>query len=340
MLQDFVLTEGDKKALERMGDFLPDKIFDMHMHPGEASTHPGFFTPGSCFLSAGEQITMAEYERDQMPLYGTVKKFRANMINVPDPKMLQAGSNARWDSVQFIVKLLEENPDNVAEIPVMAHDTKELIESFLVHPRIKGFKCYHLTADADVTWQCGIGEYLPEAAWQVADERGMCITLHMVRDLALADEGNMAYICEMAAKYPNAKLILAHAGRGFAGWTVIENVDKLAPYPNVYFDLSAVCEPLQFVEIIRTVGHKRVFWGTDYPVSMLRGKCISIGAEFLWLYKEQLAACGSKTNFNAYLVGVEALLAVRAACRVLNLDRQAVEDIFYNNAMEFFGLED
>ena len=137
-----------------------------------------------------------------------------------------------------------------------------------------------------------------------------------------------------------AAAILTSSGRGFAAWTVMENVEKLKPYPNVYFDFSAVCEAAPFFEIIRAVGHKRVFWGSDYPVSMLRGKCVSIGAEFLWLYKEQLEGCASKTNFSAYLIGVENLLAVRSACRMLNLDRQAVEDIFYNNAMELFGLED
>ena len=223
---------------------------------------------------------------------------------------------------------------------VSAQDTAAELEAMLTHPRIKGFKCYHLTSGNPDSFQCRIGEFLPESAWQVAQKHGLCITLHMVRDKALADPENMSYICEMSGKYPNAKLILAHAGRGFAAWTVMETVEQLANHPNVYFDLSAVCEPGPFFEIIRKCGHKRVLWGSDYPVSMFRGKCISIGPSFLWLYKEQLETCASKTNFSAYLVGIENLLAVRSACKMLELGKQAIEDIFYNNAIELFGLAD
>ena len=338
--KDGIITAADEKAIQELAQFLPDKIFDMHFHPGEASFNPNVYVPGSCFAAIGDRITQDEYLRDHGRFLPKNVKLRTNMIMNPDPAMFEETGKLRRDSVQFLVEELERFPGNVAEVAVLAGDTRETIEYMLVHDLIRGFKCYHWTAPKDVTWQCTIDEYLPEAAWEIANERGFCITLHMVRDHALSDEENLRYICEHAEKYPNAKLILAHAARGFAAWTVMDAVEKVAKYPNIYFDFSAVCEPVPFMAIIKACGHKRVFWGSDYPVSMMRGTCVSVGSTFLWLYKEQLDACSSKTAVNAYLIGVQNLMAVRTACKLLDLDRQAVEDIFYNNAMEFFGLTD
>ena len=333
------LTQEDLKAIALLDDFLPDKIFDMHMHIGSRDFCPRMWANNSIFAQCGDENTMDTYLQHNGRFFGT-RKIRANMIVCPDATMCDPGNGHRDAGTALLVRELERHPECVGEIMISAKDTYEAWEAMLVHPRIRGFKCYHVTSGSDNSFQCRIGEFLPECAWQVAHKHGLCITLHMVRDLALADPENMSYICEMADKYPNAKFILAHAGRGFAAWTVMETVEKLTPHKNVYFDLSAVCESGPFFEIIRKCGHKRVFWGSDYPVSMFRGKCISIGPSFLWLYKEQLEKCSSKTNFSAYLVGIENLLAVRSACKMLELTKEQIEDIFYNNAMELFGLED
>lgn len=340
MENDIILSQQDKAAIESLRSFLPKKIFDMHMHVANAASCPNVFRPGSVWSAAGDEVGMDRYLADQGRFFPDAEIIRANMIAMPDAAMKDPASGTREEATRFLVRQLEKHPECVGEVMMLAGDTRADIEAQLIHPNIRGLKCYHQTAAAKETFQCTIDQYLPEAAWEVANERGMCITLHMVRDLALADSANMEYICTMAEKYPNARLILAHAGRGFASWTAVENVHKLAPYKNVYFDLSAVCEVPAFCEIIKTCGHKRVFWGSDYAISMMRGKCISIGPSFLWLYKEQLEQCTSNTDFSAYLIGIEGLLAVRSACRILDLDRQAVEDIFYNNAMEFFGLTD
>lgn len=336
---NIVLTPEDEIAIALLDGFLPDKIFDMHMHIGSREICPRMWANNSVFAQCGDENTMDSYLAHNGRFFGN-RKIRANMIVCPDASMVDPSNGHRDAGTQLLVRELEKHPECVGEIMISAKDTAEELEAMLVHPRIRGFKCYHVTSGKPDSFQCRIGEFLPECAWQVAHKHGLCITLHLVRDLALADPDNMDYICQMADKYPNAKFILAHAGRGFAAWTVMETVEQLVPHKNVYFDLSAVCESGPFFEIIRKCGHKRVFWGSDYPVSMFRGKCFSIGPSFLWLYKEQLETCASKTNFSAYLVGIENLLAVRSACKMLDLTQAQIEDIFYNNAMELFGLTD
>ena len=334
-----VLSPEDLEAIQLLDSFLPEKIFDMHMHIGSRDACPGMWREGSIFAQCGPENTMDTYLRDQGRFFGD-RKIRANMIVCPDASMTDPSTGNRDAGTKLLVEQLEQHPECVGEIMISVKDTVADLEKMLCHPRIKGLKCYHVTSGKPDSFQCRIDEFLPESAWQVAQKHGLCITLHMVRDRALADPENMAYIRTMADKYPGAKLILAHAGRGFAAWTVMETVEQLAGHPNVYFDLSAICVPAPMFAVIRACGHKRVFWGSDYPVSMFRGKCISIGPDFLWLYKKQLSDCTGKTVFSAYLVGIENLLAVRAACRMLELDQKAVEDIFYNNAMELFGLQD
>jgi len=336
--QDRILSQADEKAIAILSDFLPDKIFDMHMHYRLPSFNPSAFKPRACSTVVGDAVTMDTYIRDHGRFYPNKENIRGNLIIVPDKAMLNDPKTMRQAAVDSLVCELDKHPGCVGEVPVLAQDTREDIESLLVHPRIRGLKCYHLTAGKDNTWQCTIGEYLPEAAWEIANERGLCITLHMVRDLALADEENRNYICKKAAQYPNARLILAHAARGFAAWTAVESVEQVANYPNIYFDFSAICDPVPIMAIIQACGHKRVFWGSDYPVSMLRGTCVSIGADFLWLYRKQLESCGSNTKFEPYLIGLQNLMAMRTACKLLKLSKQEIEDIFYNNAVAFFHL--
>ena len=51
---------------------------------------------------------------------------------------------------------------------------------------------------------------------------GLLIMLHMVLDRAIADERNQQYIREHCVRYPNARLVLAHAARGFCGAHTVE----------------------------------------------------------------------------------------------------------------------
>ena len=78
-----------------------------------------------------------------------------------------------------------------------------------------GLKPYHSWSKENPTWQAPLNSYLPEWAWELADERSLTITLHMVKDGAVANPENQREIREMCLRYPRARLILAHAARCF-----------------------------------------------------------------------------------------------------------------------------
>ncbi|MDW7657462.1 MAG: amidohydrolase family protein [Bacillota bacterium] len=338
-MDNFELNTIDRQLIDKLAAFLPKKIFDAHAHLYDAAFVPNMHDPESNVFSR-RQLNCADYLQYQGALYPGAEMMRINIVTMPDRAMADRSNGLRDASVRFLVDQLTRCPDHVGEVFVLPDDTENDIESLLVHPNIRGFKCYHLVAARQPTWQAGIAEYLPESAWRVAHEKELCITLHMVRDRALADTGNRAYIKEMAHKYPRATLILAHAARGFAAWTTVESVAELAGLENVWFDLSAICESPPMMAILKHCGVKRVLWGSDFPISMARGKAISLGDGFYWIYKQDLARFQAATPIRATLVGIENLLAVQEACMLLDLDKPAIEDIFYNNAMRLFRLTD
>jgi len=191
-------------------------------------------------------------------------------------------------------------------------------------------------AGSDDTWNSAIGDFLPEAVWAVANRRKMCITLHMVRDKALADEENRRYIRDMAKRYPDAVLILAHAARSFAAWTGIESVEKVADLDNVWFDFSAVCESPAMLQIVKKAGISRCMWGSDYPVCRARGKAISLADTFYWIYQRDLDQFSSKTPVNHWLIGIENLMAVRQMAILADLTPRQIEALFFGNAKALF----
>lgn len=326
-------SEHDYEAIKILNDFLPDKIFDAHMHICNYQTAP-LLVAG---LDYGLELNLEKYKAEMKDLLCSPKVWRANMIGYPD-----ATGKPDFDAIikksdDFLIGELNKDDLNVGEIIVSPNDTVETLERRIsAHPNIRGFKCYHVFAPKEVTWNSDIGEYLPESVWEVANRHKLVITLHMVKDLAFADEGNQKYIIEMAKKYPDATLILAHAARSFASWTAIENIHKVAHLENVWFDFSAVCESPTMFQIMRKIGLNRCMWGSDYMVCRGRGKAISLADGFYWIYQSDLDNFASKTTFKSWLIGTENLMATRQACILAELKEAQIEDLFYNNAVSLF----
>ena len=101
-----------------------------------------------------------------------------------------------------------------------------------------------------------------------------------------------------------------------------------------------VTEAGGFEAIIETLGHDRLLWGSDYPVSHHRGRCVAIGDQFLWLYEETLDwKTVSHEEIRPVLVGLESLRALKLACHRMRLSDTQVEDIFRNNARRMLNLQ-
>jgi len=117
-------------------------------------------------------------------------------------------------------------------------------------------------------------------------------------------------------------------------------VPALASLGNVWFDSSGICEAAPLIAILRAFGPERLLWGSDFPVSQIRGRCVTVGDGFAWLDGASVDWSALRPPCRPTLVGLEALRALREACDTLGVGRAAVQGIFHGNARRLFGLTD
>lgn len=298
----------DAAGLRRLlADYLPERLFDAHLHITESSDFSRY----------------ADALRAELP---QLRQIRAMLIPMPDRTMHLPGSNTREQANRLVKKQLDACPGTVGQIFVMPGDSCDDIFAMADHPAIRGLKCYFYSADRP---NPAIAQYLPESAWQVANEKRMAITLHLAQPDSLSAADDLAYIKTMLRRYPDAKLILAHCGRAFAAWTCREPVKQLQGYENLYYDLSAICEPAPIYYCLKYAGSGHVLWGSDYPISAFRGRAVSVGSGFAWL--EEAAIQGCHPSAPPMTVLQENLLAVCTAMDMLELSCSDVEGVFYRN---------
>lgn len=328
-------NEADLRARELLRDFVPDKVFDAHAHlfaktPGAA--------PGSV---VAVDHNYESYCNAMAPLLGNPSVLRLNAL--PHATRNATTFEGRQEENRQIYERLDSAPGCVGCAFVGADDSRERVEQIVDHPGIRGLKCYAHTMGATDPNSCAVNEYLPESAWEAANEKKLAIVLHMMRPAALADPENFDNVVAMAARYPDARLVLAHCARSFASWTGVETVGKLSHLENVWFDLSSITESAPIMACIKATGGKRVVWGSDYPITLVKGKVVSFNDGFAWVTGaacDALSDLFARYNVKPCSVATENLLAFRQAALLLDLDRTQIEDMFYNNAMNLFELQD
>ena len=159
-------TDADRAMLEKLQSFIPDKVFDAHAHLHKVE----YCTPGINMFQGYGTADMERLLRDQKELYGD-RKFRGLILPTP-AALFNDNPELRKEMNDWRNQELYKAPDCVGAVYVMPGDTKEDIEAMLQNPQIRGFKCYHQSAKTEgPTWLAEVQEYLPETAWEVANER-------------------------------------------------------------------------------------------------------------------------------------------------------------------------
>jgi glutamate-1-semialdehyde 2,1-aminomutase len=310
-------------------DFVPPDSFDAHAHLWRVKD---LRTPTPALAAAGPaEVTRTVYDDrlsmwmpDRCPTGGLFFPFPTRALDV-DAANLHLAAEMRNDpqSRGLMIVTPRQDPANIE---------RQVIDDGFV-----GFKVYHLFAEREDTLFAPTEEFIPEWTWELADQRGLVIMLHMVLPRALAEPENQSYIRSHCEKYPNARLILAHAARGFCGRHTVEGIDSLRGLDNVFFDTSAVCEPEAFETILKTFGPTRLFFGADFCVTEMRSRCVNLADGFLWL--DEIKPDFSRSRFaRPTLLGIESLLALRQACSNQYLTDGDVEEVFCLGARRMLGL--
>ncbi len=323
-----LLRPCDQEFYEReLASFLPDRIFDAHCHLGKTEFAPALATPGH------DTVGYAEYRRLMADLHpgADLAALFLPIFSMQHREKIPAAN-------EWIAQEVKHDPRCRGEFFICADDDPEWVRDEVRRLGLHGLKCYHITAATQPTWEARIPDFLPEPMVKVAHDLGLVITLHMVRSRAVADPENIHWIRHYCETYPDMRLILAHSARGFQPAHNLEGLPKLKGLDNLYFDTSVNCEPIAHQAIIRTLGHERLMYGSDLPVSHMRGRHLAVADSFIWLY-EETPVWGEKHNkIDPVLIGLEHLRSIKWACWSERLSDAAVEDIFWNNAARLLGV--
>ena len=323
------MQDHDRAFFARELDpFLPDRVFDAHTHLWQGKNTP-WRIPG-----APADVGYPEY----CDLIGDLHPDRRHAaLFIPSVQPDGAGSFEEPNA--WIAQATAQAPDCRGLFFVRPTDDPEWVRQEVRRLGAHGLKCYHTLAPTKPTWEAEIPDYLPEPIVQIAHEERLVITLHMVRARAVADPSNQHWIRRYCERYPNMRLILAHSARGFQPTHNMEGLAALADLDNLYFDTSANCEPIAHQAILRTFGHRKLMYGTDLPVSHMRGRSLGAADSFVWLYEETPVWGEKHLAIQPVLVGLEHLRSVKWACWSERLTDAQVEDVFWNNAAELFDVQ-
>jgi glutamate-1-semialdehyde 2,1-aminomutase len=328
--QDWELLDQDREFFFReLQSFVPDRIFDAHAH---LHAKAQFRVSPPEWIAGGPDVAgLAVYSRYN----GALLPGRACsglFFGFPHRDLDHDLAN------DFVAAEVRRDPGSRAQMLVLPDMDPEYIRQTVRRQGFVGLKCYHVYAGEAPTWNASIPSFLPEAHVRIAHEEGLSITLHMMRPRALADPLNQEAIRRYAGRYPNMRLILAHAARGFNPHHTIEGIGALRGLRNVWCDTSAVTEAGAFEAILETLGVERLLYGSDFAVSHLRGRCVALGDSFLWLSARNTDYRAWYGDMRPVLVGLESLRTLKLACHHLHLSDAQVEKIFFANARELYRL--
>ncbi|HOW72519.1 MAG TPA: aminotransferase class III-fold pyridoxal phosphate-dependent enzyme [Phycisphaerae bacterium] len=331
MVENWTYTPVDGEVSQGLQAFLPPRMFDVHAHLYQVAD---LAAQGGVMTEGPSQLTWETWRQclDRQTGPGRC----CGGLFFPDPMV----PPERVDAVNnFLIDQLKTHPNSRGLIVIHPDYPRDRVQHYLEVPQIAGFKVYHTFSRSQPTFDASMESFVPEWAWQTANERGLVVMLHMVRRFALADSGNQLYLRDRCRRYPAAQLVLAHAARGFHAPNTRRGLPALKGLNNVWFDTSAVCEPDALVAILEAFGPRRLIWGSDFPVSQTRGKCVTLGSGFAWLQPDTVQWNRCTAHGSPTLVGLESLLALRQAAENTGLNIIDLQDIFHDNASRLLAIK-
>ncbi len=333
-MQNWTFTDNDATLASELQSQLPKNVFDAHAHLLRKSDAP--HPPAGIWADGPAEIDLTVW-RCNVELHVGQGRLKGGLL-IPAPDCAERQDRINVANA-YVFENISGDPNLKGLALVGPRLTPEFYEPLLENPQFAGFKPYHVFSDHSPTFQAPMASYLPEWVWHMAHQHGLAITLHMVRDAALADPDNLHEIQRYCSEYPNVRLILAHAARGFHAPNTVKGIAALRGLENVWFDSSAICEPEALKAILYEFGPSRLMWGSDFPVSQIRGRCVTVGDGFAWLQPDSVLWNKTGPQGRPTLVGIESLRALLMAVNTMGLHAGDIEDIFARNARRLFGMD-
>ncbi len=314
---------------EELKDFVPERIFDAHVHLWRPEDVP-------------DGMEIAPTDLGMRSFHGyTVEDFRASMDRLLPGRSVGALAFGavhkdlpRERINRYAAAVQDAGPDICCLATVSPSDPMESVERWIEGYGLLGYKPYLNFVEHKQQDAVEIRDMLTPEQLDYANERELIVTLHIPRKYRLAEPLNKEQIREVATSFPRITWIIAHIGRAYFMAALEGHIEEVCDLENVYFDLAFVGSAPVIAHTIRTVGVQKVLFGTDLPVADIKGKNVDFNNQRLYVTEEPKPWSMSNPDLDLTFTRFyyEELRAIKGAARELRLTDSQIEDIFCRNA--------
>jgi glutamate-1-semialdehyde 2,1-aminomutase len=324
---------------KELAPYLPARIFDAHVHLVRRSDYLPGIDPRTLKTTAPEPLSSDFTHRH---LASTMRRlfprqaWQALVFHTPS-KFVDLERANRW------IASLGRKHSNIHPLMIVKPEmrAKEL-DAAIEAGGFVGLKPYLSFARPRRSGETRIGDFLTRDHMEVAVARGLVVVLHIPRKRRMADPVNIRDVARLCEKHPDARLVLAHCGRSYGPYFIEQAIDVLKGLPNLIFDVSAVDDPETIEVVLENVSHKRLIYGSDLPVTLLRGRHLCVNRKCFFLTEKP---CPNSVyppkgfDFPMTFMLYETVRAIIRAWRKRELPRRALDDIFFRNTARLIGLK-
>ncbi len=348
MLSLFEVKNIDRQFYEeRLKDFLPAKIFDMHAHVYLEQFRPKTRKDPLRTVTWPQKVAKYNSIEGLIETYQLLfpgKQVSAMIFSSPSI-VTNAASPENLEPANDYISQCSGRHGFPALILGLPQWSGAELEEKIVKGKFCGLKAYLNFSPTYLSRkEIRIFDFLPHHQLEVLNQHGWIVMLHVPRDDRLRDPVNLAQMIEIEKRYPQVKVIIAHVGRAYCMEDIGDAFEVLSDTEKLLFDISANTNRDVFQELIQAVGPQRILFGSDLPIVRMRMRRICENGVYINLFPKGLYGDVSgdknmreveheeaqKLTFFMY----EEIDAFRHACEAIQLTRQEVEDIFYNNAIK------
>ncbi len=303
---------------EELADFVPDRVFDAHVHLWSEAHRGALQGPPSGLRLDVDATRLNSWCERIFP----GRRFGFLALGTPLPGMNVAAHND-WLSQQ--VAQLKESAGSMIVTPSMSPVE---VASCVRDNGFLGLKPYRTFApDPRAARIC---DYLPESIIEVADAYRLAVTLHLSQPAGPADPDNLADLQTFTRRYTHVQWILAHCARGFNARHLEVALPVLRDLPNLWYDTAAVNDVYAHYLLLHQEDRRRILFGSDNIVAGSdHGMYVPYGhGWFFHSASEPLEHCDSTPTLVVY----EQLRQQRRAAGMAGLTASEIQDLFWHNA--------
>ena len=334
----FEYKEIDKRFYEeRIRDFLPEKFIDVHTHIWARTKTDGKSDNRSTSwpTRVADQCLVEELIGTYKTMFPGKKVTPLVFSGLPERDKLDS-----FNSYVETSALKNNLPSLIFSDPSW---TKETLEKKIISGKYSGAKSYLSLAPENIaTEDITIYDFFPKEHFEVFNKLGLVVMLHIPRKKRLSDPINISQLIEIEKNFPDVKLIVAHVGRSYCLSDIGDAFEKLSVCEKMLFDISANTNEFVFEELFKSVGPKRILFGSDMPITRMRMRRIERNASYVnivpkGLYGDvsgdpnMMEADGDEAEKLSFFI-YEEIAAFKRAAEKTSLSKSDIEDVFYNNS--------